>query len=408
MVSPARSRSTTAWPRLPPPRGVFLAFATQPDTIAEEGRGTLSPFAAALTKYLDLPDTTVSEMMSHVRRLVYDSTGGRQLPWDRSELEHSFMLRPIRCNRQVPLEQMLAQEQAEAGRASEYWALSERTPNPDLLRSFLHQFPHSPHRPQALFRLDELRWEGLRNRLAVRAGAALLAVVLLAASWIGIEYGRFGDAGGLLRGAQIVGNDVAVPGAESRAVSIARCRLRCIVNTQCTAITWIPEPAGPGAPPTTGLCELKLAATYFSRPEVVRHGSAPRSELIRRRDMPLPSELPAGSHVIADRTLAGEAVPRERVLAEASLLDHNGRAALREDPQTGKFYWRVTNAACHQRCEDLRGDCKGFSYTPLGQRCLLFRNVKSVVRDAEGAAVHTPSVHSVCFDMTVADCRGNR
>ena len=390
------------------PRGALLAFATQPDAIAEEGKGRSSPFAEALIKYLDLPDATVAEMLSHVRRHVAATTGGHQVPWDRSALVNTVMLRPVRCRRQVPLEQILADEQAEAGRASEYWALVERTPNTDLIRSFLHQFPRSPHRPAAMARLDAMRWEGLRRRALRRAGAVLLALIGIALSWAAIEYSRFTDLDGMLDGTVIVGNDIGIPGYDMPVSSLSGCRVRCIVSPSCTALTFTPLPARPGTIPTGGTCALKTAAVSVAPVAAVRHVDRPRSEVVRRRGTELPRLLPEGSRLVVDRTLTGEPVARERVLARAPFPGPDGRSALREDPPTAKFHWHVTGTACHQRCMDLGGDCKGYSYTALGQRCSLFRTVKGIARDSDGTAVHTPSVHSVCLDKSVADCGPSR
>ena len=62
-------------------KGVFIAYSTQPGSVAQDGEGTRnSPFASALLKFLPLPGVDLRVMFTRVRQSVNDRTEGRQTP----------------------------------------------------------------------------------------------------------------------------------------------------------------------------------------------------------------------------------------------------------------------------------------------------------------------------------------
>lgn len=77
--------------------GTFIAYATAPGQLAEDGRGTNSPFSAAMLQHLDEPGLDVDQLMRRVRNSVLEATDERQIPWNSSSLRGSFVL-----NTQVP------------------------------------------------------------------------------------------------------------------------------------------------------------------------------------------------------------------------------------------------------------------------------------------------------------------
>ncbi|HSR82044.1 MAG TPA: caspase domain-containing protein [Hyphomicrobiaceae bacterium] len=70
--------------------GTFIAFSTQPGSVALDGEGRNSPFTTALVKDLRLPDRNLTAVMIEVRKDVLAATGGRQVPWDQSALTGDF------------------------------------------------------------------------------------------------------------------------------------------------------------------------------------------------------------------------------------------------------------------------------------------------------------------------------
>jgi hypothetical protein len=70
--------------------GTFIAYSTQPGNVALDGEGRNSPFTAALSKSLMLPDRNLTAVMIEVRKDVLAATGGKQVPWDHSALTGDF------------------------------------------------------------------------------------------------------------------------------------------------------------------------------------------------------------------------------------------------------------------------------------------------------------------------------
>jgi hypothetical protein len=71
-------------------QGSFIAFATEPDNVADDGTGDHSPFTEALLQHIETPDISIGDMMIEVRNHVWQATDGRQRPWDQSSLSQRF------------------------------------------------------------------------------------------------------------------------------------------------------------------------------------------------------------------------------------------------------------------------------------------------------------------------------
>ncbi|MBI5319300.1 caspase domain-containing protein [Bradyrhizobium sp.] len=73
--------------------GTFIAFATQPDNVAQDGDGRNSPFTKALLANIEKPGLSISDLMIEVRNDVMRQTNGKQVPWDSSSLTGRFFFR---------------------------------------------------------------------------------------------------------------------------------------------------------------------------------------------------------------------------------------------------------------------------------------------------------------------------
>lgn len=71
----------------------LIAFATAPGTVAEDGKGTNSPFAAALMRHLPTPGLEIQQVLRMVRQSVAGATGNKQVPWDSSQLFDAVVLK---------------------------------------------------------------------------------------------------------------------------------------------------------------------------------------------------------------------------------------------------------------------------------------------------------------------------
>ncbi len=72
------------------PAGTLLAYSTSPGTTADDGIGSLSPFAAALLKSAKEPGLPIEQVLKTVRLSVHGATQGRQTPWEVSALTEPF------------------------------------------------------------------------------------------------------------------------------------------------------------------------------------------------------------------------------------------------------------------------------------------------------------------------------
>ncbi|QEN88469.1 caspase family protein [Labrys sp. KNU-23] len=70
--------------------GSFIAFATGPDSVAQDGDGTHSPFTKALLEHIATPDQSLADIMTDVTDAVTTATGEEQVPWYHSSLRRRF------------------------------------------------------------------------------------------------------------------------------------------------------------------------------------------------------------------------------------------------------------------------------------------------------------------------------
>lgn len=71
--------------------GTFIAYSTDPDDVADDGEGDLSPFAEALSRNLLIPGISVQEVFARVTADVGEATK-TQRPWTRSSLTVALKL----------------------------------------------------------------------------------------------------------------------------------------------------------------------------------------------------------------------------------------------------------------------------------------------------------------------------
>jgi TPR repeat protein len=69
------------------PLNSMLVFSTSPGSVAFDGEGDHSPFTAALIdRASETPQAYVKDVFEGVRRMVWEKTNGRQIPWESSTL----------------------------------------------------------------------------------------------------------------------------------------------------------------------------------------------------------------------------------------------------------------------------------------------------------------------------------
>jgi tetratricopeptide (TPR) repeat protein len=66
--------------------GTLIAFATAPNKTSTTGKGTISPFTAALVKHIRTPGLELYQLLLRVRVEVAEATQKQQIPWVNSSL----------------------------------------------------------------------------------------------------------------------------------------------------------------------------------------------------------------------------------------------------------------------------------------------------------------------------------
>ena len=72
------------------PTGTFIAYATSPGSVAEDGEGANGIYTQALLKEIHAPGVQLEDVFKKVLSDVRNQTGGRQVPWISSSVEGKF------------------------------------------------------------------------------------------------------------------------------------------------------------------------------------------------------------------------------------------------------------------------------------------------------------------------------
>jgi hypothetical protein len=162
--NPFRQRITTTTraitrglERIEAAMGTFIAFATAPGMVADDGSGMNSPFTTALLKHIETPGLEIHQLMTRVRRDMRLATSGRQIPWDTSVLEGEFYFRPQAASPQLPTTvpaKPAADTQTEADVT--FWKSVESTADRGELQAYLNKFPNGIFAELARTRLARL------------------------------------------------------------------------------------------------------------------------------------------------------------------------------------------------------------------------------------------------------------
>ena len=138
--------------------GTYIAFATAPGMVAQDGSGPHSPFTEALLKYIETPGVEVRALLSMVRRDVREATNGVQIPWDVSSLEGEFYFKAAKQDTiadQVARTLQTPAPQIDADAL--FWDSVRNSKNPADINAYLAKFPNGVFAELARNRLAELR-----------------------------------------------------------------------------------------------------------------------------------------------------------------------------------------------------------------------------------------------------------
>jgi hypothetical protein len=225
--------------------GTFIAFATQPDNVAQDGAGRNSPFTQAFLANMEKPGLSLSDLMIEVRNDVMRQTNGKQVPLDSSSLTGRFSFKiegTVTIESQPPPLQPSIQSSDPRAVELSVWNAIQNSSNPSILEKFLKDFPDGVFAGAAKEKLARLESgiAPLSKSLSVTPGQS--------------------DAIGAPAGMTLEVNTDR-PGRDYRRneniQSPEACATICAREQQCRAFTWVR--AGVQGPEPN--CWLKAAVT---------------------------------------------------------------------------------------------------------------------------------------------------
>lgn len=123
--------------------GTLISFSTQPGSVALDGEGANSPFAAALVKHIGEPGDDLSSVLINVRNDVMEATAKRQVPWEHSALTARFYFLPpaaaaeVSRQTETPAAVPTYEQQAEMA----FWGAVKDSGSPLIIQTYLDRFP---------------------------------------------------------------------------------------------------------------------------------------------------------------------------------------------------------------------------------------------------------------------------
>jgi uncharacterized caspase-like protein len=143
--------------------GLIVAYATQANDVAADGKGRNSPFATAFLNHLGTPDIDLRQMLFNVQDEVDRLTGGKQRPELSISLVGQFKLKvtvPGRDNQEQANKERNNKEVVApppVDPAAQAWAVTRETTSQAVLEEFIRQFGSTVYGSMARARLEELK-----------------------------------------------------------------------------------------------------------------------------------------------------------------------------------------------------------------------------------------------------------
>jgi hypothetical protein len=160
--------------------GTYVAFATAPGMVADDGTGPHSPFTDAVLKFIETPGMEIRQLLSSVRREVRETTGSKQVPWDSSALEGDFYFSQRPPDPAPPITtRPLETPSSRSDRAdSVFWESVRESKNVADIKAYLARFPRGIFAELARNRLKELEPS---SQTAAAPNPKLLAALAISA-----------------------------------------------------------------------------------------------------------------------------------------------------------------------------------------------------------------------------------
>lgn len=134
------------------PVGTFLAYATSPGNVAEDGTGSNGLYTKHLLAELQKP-VSIENVFKRVRLNVRKESEGRQIPWESTSLEEEFS---FATNKPVVVANKAAQREADFAEQKSAWDKIKDSSNANDFYDFLSKYPSGLIAEIAQVRLEKL------------------------------------------------------------------------------------------------------------------------------------------------------------------------------------------------------------------------------------------------------------
>ncbi len=146
--------------RVDAPAGSYIAFATAPKSVAQDGVGSNSPYSGALARAIATPGLTIEQVFKKTR-LEVQSAVRDQTPWESSSITGEFFFTPLVPGGDTPDRAPPPPVPPPANiddRTVElaFWNSVKDSDNVEAFRSYLAEYPKGSFARLAALRIDEL------------------------------------------------------------------------------------------------------------------------------------------------------------------------------------------------------------------------------------------------------------
>jgi hypothetical protein len=145
------------------PPSSFLAYATSPGNVANDGNGSNGLYTEHLVRELGIREAKIEDVFKRVRLAVRRSSNGEQIPWESTSLEEDFYFHPPKDIAKPPddVATRLFEEQLAI------WEQIKSSTTPGQLEDFLRRYPSGLFSEVAQLRLDQVLARAGERRIEV-------------------------------------------------------------------------------------------------------------------------------------------------------------------------------------------------------------------------------------------------
>ncbi len=166
------------------PKGTYVAYATAPGDVAQDGTGNNSPYTVALASAIKQRGVTIEKVFKTARKSVLKETNSTQVPWETSSITGDFYFfnpdkpkvaekiivpQKVKKTSQTIVTAPIANTQRDE--AGKFYNFVRDSNSILVLQTFADKFPDSFYATLAKARISELQQQKNQNNLRIENSA---------------------------------------------------------------------------------------------------------------------------------------------------------------------------------------------------------------------------------------------